>query len=76
MPVSRFAPQQPQVQQSFRHVGGVVMKERGSVARQNSPGLGFESPLPPGWEMRTTGDGRKYYLDHNTKKTSWQRPTA
>jgi len=32
--------------------------------------------LPPGWEERCTpGDSRKYYVDHNTKMTSWVRPT-
>lgn len=32
--------------------------------------------LPEGWEERCTqGDNRKYYVDHNTKMTSWVRPT-
>lgn len=31
------------------------------------------SPLPPGWEIRTSY-GRKYFVDHNTKTTSWIRP--
>jgi len=32
--------------------------------------------LPPNWEERCTpGDNRKYYVDHNTKMTSWVRPT-
>lgn len=33
-----------------------------------------EEPLPPGWEMRTTLEGRTYYVDHNTSSTSWDRP--
>lgn len=32
--------------------------------------------LPAGWEERTTpNDNRKYYVDHNTKMTTWVRPT-
>lgn len=30
--------------------------------------------LPPGWEMRTDDQGRLYYVDHNTKTTSWIPP--
>jgi len=33
-----------------------------------------DSPLPPGWEMRVDTFGRKYYVDHNTRATSWERP--
>lgn len=31
-------------------------------------------PLPAGWEMRTDQLGRAYYVDHNTKTTTWERP--
>ncbi|KAL5022685.1 hypothetical protein ScPMuIL_001840 [Solemya velum] len=31
-------------------------------------------PLLPGWEMRTDTHGRPYYVDHNTKTTTWERP--
>jgi len=33
-----------------------------------------EEPLPPGWEMRCDQYGRKYYVDHNTRSTTWERP--
>ncbi|KAH0955911.1 hypothetical protein HN011_007261 [Eciton burchellii] len=33
-----------------------------------------EEPLPPGWEMRYDLYGRRYYVDHNTRSTSWERP--
>lgn len=26
------------------------------------------------WEMRVDVYGRKYYVDHNTRSTSWERP--
>uniref|UniRef100_A0A8B9VBI4 E3 ubiquitin-protein ligase n=1 Tax=Anas zonorhyncha TaxID=75864 RepID=A0A8B9VBI4_9AVES len=32
--------------------------------------------LPPGWEKRVDPRGRYYYVDHNTRTTTWQRPTA
>uniref|UniRef100_A0A803T903 HECT-type E3 ubiquitin transferase n=1 Tax=Anolis carolinensis TaxID=28377 RepID=A0A803T903_ANOCA len=32
-------------------------------------------PLPPGWERRVDDRGRVYYVDHNTRTTTWQRPT-
>ncbi|CAG0889611.1 unnamed protein product [Darwinula stevensoni] len=31
-------------------------------------------PLPQGWEMRYDQYGRRYYVDHNTKSTTWERP--
>ncbi|XP_008557828.1 E3 ubiquitin-protein ligase Su(dx) [Microplitis demolitor] len=33
-----------------------------------------EEPLPPGWDMRYDVYGRRYYVDHNTRSTSWERP--
>jgi hypothetical protein len=31
-------------------------------------------PLPSGWEMRTDASGRNYFVDHNTRSTTWQDP--
>ncbi|KAH9972248.1 hypothetical protein BGW80DRAFT_1459873 [Lactifluus volemus] len=31
--------------------------------------------LPPGWETRRTPQGLIYYVDHNTRSTSWTHPT-
>jgi hypothetical protein len=31
-------------------------------------------PLPPGWEERRTPKGKIYYVDHNTRTTTWERP--
>ncbi|CAK1549841.1 unnamed protein product [Leptosia nina] len=33
-----------------------------------------EEPLPHGWEMRYDVYGRRYYVDHNSRSTSWERP--
>ncbi|KAG9857847.1 E3 ubiquitin-protein ligase pub1, partial [Aureobasidium melanogenum] len=32
--------------------------------------------LPPGWERREDNLGRTYYVDHNSRQTTWVRPTA
>ncbi|KAF8631033.1 hypothetical protein AX15_002644 [Amanita polypyramis BW_CC] len=32
-------------------------------------------PLPQGWERRADPQGRAYYVDHNTRSTTWHRPT-
>lgn len=32
--------------------------------------------LPPGWTIDWTFNGRKYYIDHNTKTTHWSHPMA
>ena len=34
----------------------------------------FDIPLPNGFEMRYTKDGQVYFLDHNTKITTFQDP--
>jgi len=31
-------------------------------------------PLPQGWERRFDPQGRTYYVDHNTRSTTWHRP--
>lgn len=36
-----------------------------------SPGMG---PLPAGWEQRFTNEGRPYFVDHNTRTTTWVDP--
>lgn len=33
-----------------------------------------EEQLPPGWEVRYDQFNRKYYVDHNTRSTTWERP--
>jgi len=35
-----------------------------------------EDPLPEGWEMRYTGDGVRYFVDHNTRSTTFQDPRS
>lgn len=28
--------------------------------------------LPPGWEMQIAPNGRTFFINHNTRKTTWQ----
>ncbi|XP_060249950.1 NEDD4-like E3 ubiquitin-protein ligase WWP1 isoform X6 [Ovis aries] len=41
--------------------------------RQQSGGANTET-LPSGWEQRRDPHGRTYYVDHNTRTTTWERP--
>lgn len=48
-----------------------------SAASQTRQFSSFEDQygrLPPGWERRTDNFGRTYYVDHNSRTTTWQRP--
>jgi hypothetical protein len=36
---------------------------------------GYTAPLPPGWEKRSDAvTGKVYYIDHNTRTTTWNHP--
>ncbi|RHZ66601.1 hypothetical protein Glove_306g8 [Diversispora epigaea] len=43
------------------------------VGQVGATTAGF-GPLPSGWEQRTTPEGRPYYVDHNTRTTTWVDP--
>ncbi|KAK4686746.1 hypothetical protein P7C73_g3391, partial [Tremellales sp. Uapishka_1] len=53
----------------------------GQTGTNTTPGHQFDShadqqgPLPNGWERRIDHLGRQYYVDHNTRTTTWNRPT-
>ncbi|XP_055639168.1 E3 ubiquitin-protein ligase Su(dx) [Toxorhynchites rutilus septentrionalis] len=42
-----------------------------AAAQQNQED---NEPLPAGWEMRVDKYGRRYYVDHNTRSTYWEKP--
>lgn len=50
----------------------------GAVARQLARSVPSTSsnpqPLPEGWERRIDSHGREYFVDHNTRTTTWQDP--
>ncbi|KAI6028340.1 hypothetical protein F5J12DRAFT_959304 [Pisolithus orientalis] len=49
-----------------------------NTARQGNfnPTVDQYGPLPPGWERRLDPLGRTYYVDHNTRTTTWNRPSS
>ncbi|XP_045135251.1 E3 ubiquitin-protein ligase Su(dx)-like isoform X1 [Portunus trituberculatus] len=56
-------------------VGGAATGPTGgSNGTSQSNSSTAEEPLPPGWEMRYDQFGRRYYVDHTTRSTTWERP--
>ena len=46
------------------------------IVQPLSAGIEFQG-LPLGWERRWTADkGRRYYVDHNTRTTTWEPPAG
>lgn len=43
-------------------------------ASEDQPPQANVETLPAGWEQRVLPHGRVYYVDHNTKTTTWERP--
>lgn len=43
------------------------------MPRKRNTGAG-ELLLPPGWDEDTDVDGRTFYIDHNSKITTWIDP--
>ncbi|KAK9768070.1 hypothetical protein K7432_001606 [Basidiobolus ranarum] len=59
----------PRRQQYVRTYG----QSSNQVTLQQQP-VSQLGPLPSGWEMRLTSTGRVYFVDHNTKTTTWDDP--
>ncbi|KAI5778216.1 hypothetical protein EDC01DRAFT_719441 [Geopyxis carbonaria] len=59
----------PRRQQYIRMYGNNAGTQ--SIQQQPVSQLG---PLPSGWEMRLTNTARVYFVDHNTKTTTWDDP--
>lgn len=55
--------------------GGTAGQQSSAPSRQYSSFEDQYGRLPPGWERRTDNFGRTYYVDHNTRTTTWKRPT-
>ncbi|OCL12385.1 HECT-domain-containing protein [Glonium stellatum] len=60
----------PRRQQYIRMYGG-QNATNSTIQQQPVSQLG---PLPSGWEMRLTNTARVYFVDHNTKTTTWDDP--
>jgi hypothetical protein len=49
--------------------------QRAQQSPQHQRPQGPEDPLPPGWEAKYDAvNKRVFYVDHNTKTTTWTRP--
>ena len=59
----------PRRQQYIRMYG----QNAGNQTIQQQP-VSQLGPLPSGWEMRLTNTARVYFVDHNTKTTTWDDP--
>ncbi|KAK7469288.1 hypothetical protein VKT23_003772 [Stygiomarasmius scandens] len=45
-----------------------------TVNSASGPGQYADVPLPQGWEERRTAEGRPYFVDHNSRTTTWVDP--
>ena len=62
----------PRRQQYIRMYG--PPKAGGTNATIQQQPVSQLGPLPSGWEMRLTTTARVYFVDHNTKTTTWDDP--
>ncbi|KIK95295.1 hypothetical protein PAXRUDRAFT_827158 [Paxillus rubicundulus Ve08.2h10] len=51
-----------------------VMGPNGPNSALQPQAISQLGPLPSGWEMRLTSTARVYFVDHNTKTTTWDDP--
>ncbi|KAF9483811.1 HECT-domain-containing protein [Pholiota conissans] len=54
----------------------VQTTQQNAQMRNFNPNVDQYGALPPGWERRIDPLGRTYYVDHNTRTTTWSRPSA
>ena len=55
---------------------GTHTQTAGSGSQQMSSFRDNQGMLPAGWERREDNLGRTYYVDHNTRTTTWTRPST
>ncbi|KKA29003.1 hypothetical protein TD95_004684 [Thielaviopsis punctulata] len=55
------------------NTGNPAAAQAGNMYMNNTTQAGT-GELPPGWEERRTPEGRQYYVDHNTRTTTWVDP--
>lgn len=57
------------------NAGQVIVAFDGFRAQWNMPRRrNGEIPLPEGWDVAQDYDGKVYFIDHNTRKTTWIDP--
>lgn len=66
----------PTAQASTTGVTGTPSNSNNNNGNSNfDPHMDHLGPLPEGWERRIDHLGRQYYVDHNTRTTTWNRPS-
>ncbi|KAL7274416.1 hypothetical protein RUND412_002691 [Rhizina undulata] len=73
------APARPHAQQANGTAAPVSQPQpipNGNVRRDMSSFEDNQGRLPAGWERRQDNLGRTYYVDHNTRSTTWNRPST
>ncbi|RMY65419.1 hypothetical protein D0863_09124, partial [Hortaea werneckii] len=67
---------------SRQNTSSNVPSTNGASGTRRADGSGFsafedaQGRLPPGWERREDNLGRTYYVDHNSRQTTWIRPSS
>lgn len=56
----------------LNRIGAVISDARRSSSSNHHSAI--ENPLPLGWEMAVAPNGKNYYIDHNSRTTTWTRP--
>ncbi|CAF2013411.1 unnamed protein product [Rotaria magnacalcarata] len=64
----------PPPQQQQTDSGFVLVNHESNTSESVVPTP--EAPLPRGWEARKDAAGRTYYVDHNSRTTTWHHPTG
>lgn len=72
-PMSAGPSTQPAIPTNHSSPGLPISNQKGQMVLSSSL-ADEQGALPPGWERRIDQFGRTYYVDHNTRTTSWTRP--
>uniref|UniRef100_A0A3B4AF62 E3 ubiquitin-protein ligase n=1 Tax=Periophthalmus magnuspinnatus TaxID=409849 RepID=A0A3B4AF62_9GOBI len=72
--LSSLSPAQGEANTAGGAGGGNTTTTDAAKPRQQGANAAGADPLPPGWEQRKDPHGRTYYVDHNTRTTTWERP--
>lgn len=59
----------------------VNLEQNGSINNGDADSTGSDQPtlasdLPPGWSMQIAPNGRTFFIDHNTRTTTWVDPRS
>ncbi|KAG1585007.1 hypothetical protein G6F48_007537 [Rhizopus delemar] len=65
---------QTELERHQHNARGLPEQTNGQQVMSHNMTSAGSGPLPPGWEMRTSAEGRPYFVDHNTRTTTWVDP--